>query len=90
MPPKDRREETSHIMTTTTYMTLDSRKRINLASIATRNAYKVTSEDNGRIVLEPAVVLTEDELAVLNDPAIREAVEKASLSTERRPRRRLS
>lgn len=76
-------------MTTTTFMTLDSRKRINLASIATRDSYRVTSEPNGRIVLEPAVVLTEDELQVLGDATIRKAVNEASQSTERRPRRRL-
>ena len=72
-----------------TFMSLDSRKRINLASIATRDAYKVTREPSGRIVLDPAVVLTEDELAVLSDPVTRAAVEDASASTERRPRRRL-
>ena len=72
-----------------TFMTLDSRKRINLASIATRTEYKVTREPNGRIILDPAVILTEDELAVLNDAGTREAVAIAQQSTERRPRRRL-
>lgn len=73
----------------TTYMTLDSRKRINLASIATRDSYRVTRESGGRIILDPAVVLTEDELAVLADPATRAAVEAAAQSGDRRPRRRL-
>jgi len=72
-----------------TYMTLDSRKRISLATIATRDSYKVTREPSGRIILDPAVVLTEDELSVLRDPATREAVTAAAQSTERRPRRRL-
>lgn len=72
------------------FVTLDSRKRLNLAAIATRDSYRWTREDNGRIILEPAVVLSEDELAVLRDPDIRSAVEKARESTERRPRRRLS
>jgi hypothetical protein len=74
---------------TNNYVTLDSRKRINLATIATRDSYKVTRESNGRIILDPAVILTEDELAVLNDPATRTAVESAQQSTERRSRRRL-
>ncbi|MBP2422202.1 hypothetical protein [Microbacterium imperiale] len=72
-----------------TYMTLDSRKRMNLASIATRDSYKVTRESNGRIILDPAVVLTEDELAVLNDPATHAAVEASAARGGSRPRRRL-
>jgi hypothetical protein len=69
--------------------TLDSRKRINLASIATRENYLVTREPSGRIILDPAVVLTESELEVLNDPEIRASMEKARKTTERRPRRTL-
>jgi hypothetical protein len=74
---------------TNNFVTLDSRKRINLATIATRDSYKVTRESNGRIILDPAVILTEDELAVLNDPSTRAAVESAQLSTDRLPRRPL-
>lgn len=72
-----------------TYMTLDSRKRLNLATIATRNSYRVTREDSGRIILDPAIVLTEDELAALNDPETRAAAAAAATSTERRERRRI-
>jgi len=72
-----------------TFQTLDSRKRINLATIATRDSYRVTLESNGRIILDPALVLTEDELAVLNDETTRKAVEAARSSDETVPRRRL-
>lgn len=76
-------------MTTSAFMTLDSRKRINLATIADRSEYKVTKEPGGRIVLDPAVVLTEDELAVLSDQSVWTAAERAGRSSEKRPRRRL-
>lgn len=69
-------------MSTTTYMTLDSRKRINLATIATRDSYAVTVEKNGRIILDPAVVMTEDELLALSGPKTRIAIEKAMQSTD--------
>jgi len=44
---------------------LDSRKRINLATIATTDTYKVTREPSGRIILEPVVLVTEQELVSL-------------------------
>ena len=72
-----------------TFQTLDSRKRINLATIATRESYRVTREVSGRIILDPAVVLTEDELAVLNDETTRKAVATARSTRETVPRRRL-
>ena len=72
-----------------TFMTLDSRKRLNLATLSPRDAYVVTREKSGRIILDPAVVLTEDELAVLNNTALLTAAAAAAESTERRPRRRL-
>ncbi|HEY5224942.1 MAG TPA: hypothetical protein VIJ18_18080 [Microbacteriaceae bacterium] len=49
----------------------------------------MTLESNGRIILDPALVLTEDELAVLNDETTRKAVEAARSSDETVPRRRL-
>lgn len=75
--------------TLTTYSTLDSRKRLNLASIATRDSYRVTREENGTIILEPAVVLSEDELAVLQDETLHAAVTRGR-SEGRRPLRRLN
>lgn len=71
------------------YMTLDSRKRLNLATIANRTSYKVTREDSGRIILDPAVILTEDEVSAMNDPATLSAVAAAAEHTERHPRRRI-
>lgn len=77
------------IQVATSFVTLDSRKRVNLASFSPRESYKVTTEPSGKITLEPAVVLTENEIRALRDTATWEAVDKASQSTERRPRRRL-
>jgi U3 small nucleolar ribonucleoprotein component len=75
--------------TLTTFSTLDSRKRLNLASIATRDSYRVTREENGTIILEPAVVLSEDELAALQDANLRATVAQARTES-RRPLRRLN
>lgn len=75
---------------TTTFMTLDSRKRISLAAFSPRETYKVTTEASGRILLEPAAVFTEDEIRALSSTETWQAVERSAQSTERRPRRRLS
>lgn len=78
-------------MSTASFVTLDSRKRLNLASFAPRESYKITAEKSGRIVLEPAVVLTEDELAVLSDTKTLALVEErlgGDVRVERRRRTR--
>ncbi|OII28861.1 hypothetical protein BIV03_01000 [Curtobacterium sp. MCBA15_016] len=74
--------------TLTTFTTLDSRKRINLASIATRDSYQVTREESGRIILDPAVVLTEVELAALQNTEMRDMVAKSRATGGRNPRPR--
>lgn len=71
-----------------TFTTLDSRKRINLASIATRESYTVTREASGRIILDPAVVLTEVELAALQNGEVRQMVAKSRATGGRTPRPR--
>lgn len=74
-----------------TFVVLDSRKRLNLASIATTASYLVTREPNGRIILDPAVVMTEQERAVLADPEVRAGVMRSrEQHAEHRPRRRLT
>lgn len=49
-----------------TFLELDSRKRISLGPLATSKLYLATVDDDGVIVLTPAVVMTKaeaDELA---------------------------
>lgn len=46
---------------------LDNRKRAPLGRIATHSHYLVHREASGRIVLEPAAILTETELKVRDD-----------------------
>ncbi|MDO4070543.1 hypothetical protein [Clavibacter michiganensis] len=72
--------------TITTFATLDSRKRLNLAALATRESYRVTREDNGRIILDPAVILSEDELAALSDPVTIAAIAASDTDPGHRPR----
>lgn len=55
---------------TTTIAQLDSRKRLALASFNPTNIYLVTTEPNGRIILEPADVVSRLERDVLNNPRI--------------------
>jgi hypothetical protein len=50
---------------------LDGRKRVNLAQVATTDTYLMFVEKSGRIILEPAVVMTEEERAILEDSAVR-------------------
>jgi len=73
-----------------TYAELDSRKRLNLAKIATSDSYIVTTEANGRIVLDPAVVMTKAEAALIANGELQQQV-AASLANpgplHDRPRR---
>jgi len=64
-------------MTTTTFTQLDARKRVTLGSAATSTQYLMTVEDNGRIVLDPAVVMTQVERDYLENTEAREAVSRA-------------
>ena len=57
-----------------TYAELDTRRRISLAKIATSDFYIVTIEPNGRIVLDPAVVMTKTEVALIADGALQQEV----------------
>lgn len=55
-------------MTQDVLVRADQRGRISLGGIARPNEqYKVSADSFGRIILEPAIVLTATELAVMND-----------------------
>jgi hypothetical protein len=76
-------------MTTTTFTQLDSRKRVTLGSATTATQFIMTVEDNGRIILDPAVVMTQVERDYLENTEARAAVERALANPEAaRPRSR--
>lgn len=58
-------------MTTTDRMLLelDGRRRLTLGKLAEHDRYLVSVLDSGRILLEPAVVMTESEFALAHDEA---------------------
>lgn len=58
-----------------TTVTIDPKGRVGLGKEAA-GLYRVTYHTDGRIVLEPARVYTETELAVLKNPEVSEALEK--------------
>jgi hypothetical protein len=58
-----------------TTVTVDDKGRVGLGREAA-GFYRVTFHVDGKIVLEPARVYTEAELAVLKDPEVSEALEK--------------
>ena len=62
--------------TTTNFATLDSRDRLNLAGRATSKVYLIHEEPNGRIILEPASVVSNLEQRVLTNPNIMAAIER--------------
>jgi len=64
-----------------TIIQLDNRGRISLGRIATSDTYVVTVEDGGRIILEPATVLTFAEERALSDEGLRARVAEAFNST---------
>lgn len=69
---------------------LDSRNRISLARVATARQYVVTVEPSGRIILDPAVVLTAAEAAALSHDGLHQQVVsslRAGTATQSRPAR---
>jgi prophage tail gpP-like protein len=70
-----------------TLLELDDRKRASLARIARHTRYLVTVEDDGTLVLTPAVVMSTAEAAYLANPALVSSIEEARQHPEqRRPR----
>jgi hypothetical protein len=66
---------------------LDARKRVTLGNAATSTQYLMTVEDGGRIILEPAVVLTQVERDYLENTEARDAVSQALTRADRTVRR---
>ena len=70
---------------------LDSRKRVSLAKIAKFDTYVVDVQPSGRIVLEPAVVLTPSEAEIIGDTQLWDRVEQRMAAngptSPRKPRR---
>lgn len=57
----------------------DRRGRLSLSGIVRPDEqYKVSADSRGRILLEPAVVLTETEFSVMNDEAFWSRVAKST------------
>lgn len=79
-----------HVMSAQ-FAQLDTRKRVSLAKIATADSYMITAEPSGRIILEPAVVMTQTEAQLMADGALRERVAQREAAdgptSPRRPRR---
>ncbi|PPF09988.1 hypothetical protein C5C86_13565 [Rathayibacter sp. AY1E4] len=74
-----------------TLIQVDGRKRVSLGKLAQHGQYLVTEEPGGRLVLEPAVVLTVAEQNFLNDPRLVAALQETadtSTATDGRPARR--
>jgi hypothetical protein len=56
------------VMTEPVLLQRDSRGRIPLGSLGTADRYLARADSQGRIVLEPAVVLTSTDERLLSDP----------------------
>lgn len=61
-------------MTTTMNIEIDSRGRLGLSKLAQPGVYRATKREDGSVLLEPAQVLTETEIAVLKNPHVSEAI----------------
>lgn len=62
----------------------DARGRVSLGALMTDDRYLVTRDAQGRIILEPAVVMTATEQALLTDPGfIRKMTEEAAAPAAR-------
>ncbi|MFM8862191.1 MAG: hypothetical protein ACKOIA_07050 [Acidimicrobiia bacterium] len=56
----------------------DSRGRLSLGSVLTAQRYLVSTDDEGRILLEPAVVMTATEERLLADAGFRAEATRAA------------
>ena len=61
-------------MNTTINVEIDSRGRLGLAKVAKPGMWRATKRPDGSVLLEPAQVLTEAEIAVLMNPEVSEAI----------------
>ena len=67
-----------HVMGTSFLVEKDSRGRLSLGQVLTEQRYLVTVDRSGRVILEPAVVMTRTEERLLADPAFRSAMTTAA------------
>ena len=68
---------------------LDGRKRVSLAAFATTDTYLITTGSHGRIILDPAVILTAEEHALWEDAGVRASVDRSRAQEgEHRTRRK--
>lgn len=66
---------------------LDDRRRVSLGRFGRHDRYLVREQEDGTLILEPAVVLTEAEAAFLANPALVALIEEERAHPERnRPR----
>jgi hypothetical protein len=69
-----------------TLLELDGRRRLTLGRLASHDRYLATKLEDGRILLDPAVVMTEAEFALAHDDAFWGRVaESAKLPSEPLP-----
>jgi hypothetical protein len=67
---------------------LDNRRRTSLGKVGRHSRYLVREEDDGTLVFEPAVVMTEFEANVLADTTVMDQL-VAAQSGETQPRKRV-
>ncbi len=67
---------------------LDSRRRTSLGKVGRHSRYLVREEEDGTLVFEPAVVMTEFETGVLADKPVTDQL-IAAQNRETQPRRRV-
>lgn len=79
---------TTHLETpVSSLIQVDARKRISLGSYAHHDQYIVTEEEGGRLILEPAVVLSVAERNFLADPILRNALDQVNATPDQRATR---
>lgn len=59
---------------TTINIEIDNRGRLGLSKLAKPGMYRATKRQDGSVLLEPAQVLTEAEIAVLGNPHVSDAI----------------
>lgn len=72
--PLMHRRGSVHEMVSSFLVEKDSRGRVSLGQVLTEQRYLVTVDSGGRVILEPAVVMTRTEARLLADPAFRTAM----------------
>jgi hypothetical protein len=67
---------------------VDDRRRVSLGRLAEHSRYLVRKEDDGTLILEPAVVLTAFEARVLGNSEVLAKLREAQAAPRGAPRRR--